>query len=107
MRKLLVGVVLLGVVVSAMPLFAQTKDPGIKRRERRQQHRIVQGVRKGQLTPREAVRVERGQRRIHRTERHMKQSGGRLSLRERGRLHRMQNRQSRQIHRLRHNERTR
>jgi hypothetical protein len=78
---------------------------GIDRREANQRMRIRQGVRHGDLTWREARRLRAGQRRIHRVERR-RWADGRLSLRERARLHRMLDRQSHRIYRLRHNGRS-
>ena len=76
----------------------------IDRREGRQSVRIHDGVRSGQLTPREAQRLRMHQRQIRRTERRSWRDG-RLSAPERRHLNREQNRSSRQIHRLRHNGR--
>lgn len=74
-------------------------------RQHRQHVRIHDGVRRGELTRFEARKLRHGQMRIHRMERRMK-SDASLSMRERIRLERMQDRQSRRIHRLRHNNRT-
>ena len=73
-------------------------------REWRQESRIHDGTRRGDLTGREAWRLENGQRRIHRFEDRAR-FDGRMSLRERGRLMRMQNVQSARIWRMRHNGR--
>jgi len=83
---------------------AQSFSPRVDRREARQESRIRQGFRHGQLTQREAKRLQRGQRHVHRME---WRSGrdGRLSARERARIERIQDRQSRRINRLRHNGR--
>ena len=101
MRKLLIAGVLAGVIVSALPALAGTQDPVVKQRERRQQQRIRQGMRSGRLTPQQARRLERGQARIHRTERRMK-SKGYLTAKNRRRLAKMQNRQSRAIYQAKH-----
>jgi len=74
-------------------------------RQHRQHVRIHDGVRCGDLTRFETRKLYRGQTRVHRMERRMKADGS-LSLRERVRLERMQDRQSRRIYRLRHNGRT-
>ena len=74
---------------------------GIGQREASQQARIQQGVVRSQLTPREAMRLERRQRHIHRAAMRARADGV-VTLRERARLQRMQARASRAIYRQRH-----
>ena len=78
----------------------------VDRREALQHGRIRHGVRCGELTRAEAWRLRAGQRRVHRTEWRARRDGF-VSGRERMRLERMQDRQSRAIWRLKHNARTR
>ncbi len=82
-----------------------TGDPRIDRREAYQQQQIHRGIDSGALTPGEARYLEREQGRIDRAEDRML-SDGNLSPRERQRLNQMQNRASRDIYRLEHNNRT-
>ena len=84
---------------------ANTYTPRVDRREARQHARIHQGVRSGELTPREAARLRMGQAHIRRMERRDK-SDGIVTPRERVQLNRAQNRQSRRIYRLKHNGRS-
>lgn len=79
---------------------------GINSRQHREQQRINQGIRSGELTRLEARRVEAGLSRIRRDERRAR-SDGDLSPRERARLHRELNRESRAIHRQTHDEQDR
>ncbi|GFE61817.1 hypothetical protein [Geobacter sp. AOG2] len=81
---------------------ADTNDPGIRQRELNQQQRIDQGVASGQLTPREACRLNAQQARIQQREARMKANGN-LTACERRRLTREQNRASRNIYRKKHN----
>ena len=74
----------------------------IDRRQQRQQDRIQQGQASGQLTPREARRLQNEQGRIRGAEGRMRADGN-LSPQERARLNTMQNRGSQDINRLRHN----
>lgn len=96
--------------VAALAMFttavasAHPATPRVDRREARQEMRIHEGMRNGQLTPREAARLQRGQRHVQRMERRAK-SDGFVSLRERARLGHAQDRQSRRIMRFRHNGR--
>lgn len=83
---------------------AGTYTPRIDHREDRQQGRIVQGIRSGELTRHEALRLEAGQRHVDRMEYRAK-CDGRVTMRERARIARAQNRQSREIFRFKHNGR--
>lgn len=85
---------------------AQTATPRVERREVRQDARIHQGVRSGELTRREAMRLRAGQRHVDRIEQRAK-SDGVVTPRERVRIGRAQNLESRRIHRLKHNNITR
>jgi hypothetical protein len=80
--------------------------PRIDRREVRQHQRIRQGVRSGELTRPEAMRLRAGERHIGRMECRAK-SDGVVTMRERRRLNVAENRESRRIYRLKHNGRTR
>ena len=93
------AVMLTATIASAHPV-----TPRIDRREARQADRIHQGFRSGELTRGELRALRAGQRNIHRLERRAK-SDGFVSARERARLMRAQNRQSRHIWRLKHNGR--
>ncbi len=81
---------------------AGTATPRIDRREARQHVRIHQGVHSGQLTRGEARSLRAGQRHIHRMECRAK-ANGKVTARERMRINRAQNRQSRHIWRMKHN----
>ena len=72
------------------------------RRQQRQEDRIQQGVASGQLTPREARRLQNEQARIRGAEGRMRADGN-LSPQERARLNAMQQKSSQDIYRLRHN----
>ena len=92
-------------VASVSLAAAHPVTPRVDRREARQHMRIRQGVRSGELTPREAARLRAGQAHVHGMERRAK-SDGRVTLRERARIERAQDRQSRRIARLKHNGRS-
>ena len=76
----------------------------VDRREAMQRFRIRQGVRQGQLTRGEAMRLRMGERRIRRIDGRA-QADGFYGPRERFRINRAQRHESRMIHRLRHNGR--
>ena len=78
----------------------------VNERRYNQQERIGQGVRSGQLTPRETVGAERQQERINRqvgTER--RANGGQLTQPERRQVNREQNHANREIRAEKHNGR--
>jgi len=85
---------------------AQTATPRIDAREMRQQFRIREGVRSGELTRGETMRLRAGEGRIHRMEYRAK-ADGRVSGWERHRMNRALNRESRMIYRFKHNGRVR
>jgi TolA-binding protein len=87
---------------AAAPLAAQS----IGQQQRSQEQRIRQGERSGELTPTEARRLQFLEERVRRIEHRMHaRSGGRLSFQERHELMRMEQQDSAEIYRLKHNRR--
>jgi hypothetical protein len=87
---------------AASAALAQSVDStAIDQREANQQQRIQQGISSGQLSPKEATRLERQEGRIAAQEDRMK-ADGKLSKAERARLNREQNRESKRIYRQKH-----
>ena len=84
---------------------AGTDTPRVDRRQVVQRARMRQGVQSGQLTPREARHLRKSERHIRRMERRAKADGV-VTPGERARLNHAQNRESRRIHRLKHNGRS-
>ncbi len=89
----------------ALPVLAQTATPpardpaatpGIDKRQANQQQRIDQGVKSGELTGKEAARLEKGQERIQKMEDKAKADGV-VTKKERARLQQAENVQSRHI----------
>jgi len=88
-------------------------DPGhprvneVNNREQNQQARINQGVNTGSLTPQEAAKAENGEKRIQTQEGNdLSKNDGHLTPGEDRRLNREENRESRRIHREKHNDQT-
>ncbi|TAJ09883.1 MAG: hypothetical protein EPO61_03980 [Nitrospirae bacterium] len=98
MRLFMLGLLVTSV---ALPALAQTQSPGIDRREQRQQQRIQQGIQSGQMTPKEATRLEHEQARIREEESAMK-ADGKLDATERRKLQQDLNRSSRHIAKEKH-----
>ncbi len=80
---------------------AATDTPRVDARQAHQQARIADGVADGSLTRAEARHLRQQQRHIQHAERHAKADGV-VTAQERHRLHRLQDRASRHIHRQRH-----
>lgn len=78
----------------------------IDQRERRQQRRIADGVRSGELTRQEVKKLEKQQARIHRQEARAK-SDGEFTAKERARIQKKQNQASRQIYKEKHDNQDR
>lgn len=87
--------------------WAAAQGAGIRGRQHNQQARIVRGLRTGQLTAREARRLEKRQRRIHRSIVRDRRDGGVFTARERAKAQRRLNQQSRAIRRQRHDNQVR
>jgi hypothetical protein len=83
-----------------LPAAAETV---IHQRKQNQQQRIGQGVKSGQLTPRETARLEHKEARINRETRRMRAAnGGTLTPAQKAKVTRQQNRVSRDIYRQKH-----
>ena len=85
----------------ALPVLAQTATPRVDQRQANQQQRIDQGVASGELTGKEAARLEKGQEHVQKVEDKVK-ADGTVTPKERARLHQAQDNQSRKIARQKH-----
>jgi hypothetical protein len=76
----------------------------VDRRQQRQQERIDQGVRSGEMTPGEAARAERHEAKVNREiARDRARNGGHLTPAEKAKINRQEDRNSRRIYREKHN----
>lgn len=82
---------------------AGTRSPGVNKRQHNQHHRIVDGVKSGELT-RGEVRELRGEQRAIRIKKRAYKSDGDLSRSERKELHQDLNAASRNIHDEKHDD---
>ncbi|MDO7849953.1 hypothetical protein Q5H92_26575 [Hymenobacter sp. M29] len=80
---------------------AQTRTPGVNARQARQEARINRGVATGQLNAREAARLQGREAGLQAEKRAMKADGV-VTPQERQDLRRTENRNSRAIHRQKH-----
>ena len=119
--KLTKGLISLAFVVALLPAtgWAQSRErvrylgppvrhyQGVNTRQREQQQRIREGLRSGELTRREARRLEAEEWRIRRNEAFARRSGGQFTPRERLRIERQLNHTSRDIYRQKHDRQSR
>ncbi len=75
-------------------------------REVRQEKRIAQGVQSGELTRNEAKKLVRGQKKIDHFQKKAN-SDGEMSIEEKARLEKMQDRQSKKIYNQKHDNQER
>lgn len=85
---------------------ADTKSPNIHQKQKNHKKRIVQGVKSGELTARETLRLGKQQVNIQRQKREFK-SDGQFTKRERLKIHKRQHKASKNIYRKKHNSRRR
>ncbi len=90
----------------ACSVYAQTATPRVRHSQVNQQARIREGVRSGELTKGEAVRMEARQAKIQHDKKVAK-SDGIVTLEERAKLNREQNAASRKIYRQKHDSQRR
>jgi len=101
--KAVVGVGAATLLMASALYAGPTDDPAVQKREQNQEKRIDQGVKSGELTPREAGKLETQQAKIKQDETRMK-SGGKLTKKERRKLKAEQNKASKDIHKKKHNQ---
>ncbi len=106
MKKTLQFTAVLAILLLAGTAFAGVKDPGVNKRQHKQKHRIVQGVKSGELTKQETAHLVREQKKINKKERHFK-SDGQLTKKERAILHRDLNQANKHIYRQKHDGQSR
>lgn len=92
------------IAMYSLPALAQTTStPRIDARQAKQQQRIDAGAKSGQLTPKEAARLQKGQARVQKAE-DKATADGKVTAKERARLEKMQDRESKRIARERHDK---
>ncbi len=100
--KIISSVVVVLLLIYSDGALAERHD----RRQNAQRARIRDGVQDGSLTRGEAARARAGQRQIRRFEKKA-EADGTVSADEAAKLEKAQDRQSRRIHRMKHNEKNR
>lgn len=108
MKKIITAIVAAGITFSfavTPALAAATDNPGVDQRQANQQKRIDQGVQSGQLTEKEAKKLNKQQERINKKEAKMKEDG-KLTKKEREKLKKEQDKASRDIYKEKHDKQT-
>ena len=109
-KKWTKGLVSLAFLVALFPAAGWAQDTvhrSINAREREQQQRIREGIRSGELTRREARRLEAEEARVRVDEAYARRSGGQFTPRERARIQRELNHTSHDIYRQKHDRQVR
>jgi hypothetical protein len=104
LRIAMAGAALLTLAGTALAT-AETNTPVVDKRQANQQRRIDQGVGSGQLTDKEAARLQKGQEHVQDLETKAK-ADGKVTAKERARLKHAQDVQSRRIYREKHDAQT-
>ena len=106
MKHLIMVILTFGIlmVMDSGSLLAQDKTPRINKREVKQNNRIKEGVKTGQLTKGEAKYLHQEQKEIRNSKRVAKQDG-KVTKGERTMIKSEQNKANRDIYRLNHNKR--
>jgi len=88
---------------AALPVAAQTATPRVDQRQANQEARIQQGVQSGELTGKEAAKLEKGQAKVQKKEDKAK-ADGQVTQKERAKLAKEQDKQSKKIHKQKHDK---
>src|ERR1051326_8697216 len=94
---------LISAAVISPVVLAQTATPGVDKRQANQEARIEQGVQSGQLTKREAAKLERGQAKVQ-AKKEKAEADGVVTSKERAKLAKAQKKQSRKIYKEKHDK---
>ena len=100
MKRMLLAVSAMTLLMTGMA-YAEAETPVVDQRQTNQENRIDRGIASGQLTEREATRLNKQQEHISKMEAKAK-SDGVVTKRERARIDHAQNRASRHIAREKH-----
>ncbi|MDB5808869.1 MAG: hypothetical protein JWN94_991 [Betaproteobacteria bacterium] len=95
------GIVLAITLAFAGSAFAQTATPNIDKRQANQERRIDQGVKSGELTTKEANRLEKREAKLQ-SDKEKAKADGVVTKKERAKLQHEANRDSKAIYRQKH-----
>ena len=101
-KLLLAGLLLVGARAFADELTSEQRENIVNEREAKQQERIDQGVKSGDLNPKEAARLEKREEHIKKMN-DKAMADGEMSKKEFKRIEHAQNKASRKVFRKKHN----
>ncbi len=110
MKRVILAGMLIGALAAgtATTSFGQeTKEGRIKQRKEKQQQRIADGVKSGELNGKEAARIERNESKLNKEIRRDRKDGGGLTNKEKAKINRQQNKISKEIYKEKHDGQTR
>jgi tellurite resistance protein len=93
------------VMALSIPAYADNSTPALDKREANQKMRIEQGEKSGALTPKESEKLERNEAKLEKHEAVAK-ADGKVTPAERKRLNKEANKNSKKIHKKKHNAQT-
>jgi hypothetical protein len=100
-KSIIAAIVATSVALPGYTLAQST--PRVDERQEKQDNRIEKGLRRGELTKKEAQRLEKGQDRVDNLEEKALEDG-KVTKREKKRIEKAQDTQSREIRKQRHDE---
>ena len=106
--KRLTGVIMTGALLTltlAEPILAQAGE--VNERQKNQQGRIDEGVKSGELTKKETLKLEAEQAKIQKKKKRYKRNGGEIGPKERAKLEQEQDKASKHIYKEKHDAQTR
>jgi hypothetical protein len=106
MKNLLIIVISLSLTSIAFARGERKLNQRVNKRQTKQHNRIKQGARSGSLTRKEGRHLVQGQKRINKFKRKAK-SDGDITKKERFKMEKMQNKQSKRIFKAKHNDKSR
>lgn len=93
------------IAAAVLPVAAQTTStPRVDQRQASQEARIQQGVKSGELTPKETAKLDKGQAKVQKVE-NKAVADGKVTPKESARLERAQNKQGKKIAKKKNNQR--
>ena len=101
--KRLLTLVTIGMFVVSGAAFADQA----KKREKRQQQRINEGVKSGELTKKETLKIEKKEAQLHREIKKDRKDGGGLTPKERAKIDAKQDKLSKKIYKQKHDDQKR
>jgi len=101
-KSIIAAIVAAAFALPGLALAQTASTPRIDKRQENQDKRIEQGVKSGELTKKEAARLEKGQARVQKKKKAM--ADGNMTKKEKARLEHAQDKQSKKIRREKHDK---